>query len=101
MTKCTGIYRTQSGDKNCPYAKACYRHTAEPSMRQACWEHGPYSSSQPGGCREFWMDKYSSDQRLLQMVAFARYISFIILGKRIKTNCSEFDMHLNFNSGRN
>lgn len=89
ITKCTGLYRSPSGDKNCPYAKACYRYTAKASMLQSYMPHGPYSSTDPRGCIDFFMDRFNSNEAMLTAVVFARYISLIILSNISKIEYDE------------
>jgi hypothetical protein len=79
ITKCTGVYLTEGGDKKCPYATACYRYTANASMGQSYMMHGPYSPRNPIGCNEFWLDRRLRFTETDEALIFARYISLIIM----------------------
>jgi hypothetical protein len=79
ITKCSGSFLAESGDRQCPYANACYRYTAKPAVQQSYMMHGPYSSKNPIGCDEFWLDRRLRFSETDQATIFARYISLIIM----------------------
>lgn len=80
IAMCPGKYVASLGSeqKDCPYAKACYRFTAKPSMMQSFMELGPYVPKSSKGCSYFYHDLSLRSKELAE-VAFARYMNILTM----------------------
>lgn len=80
IAMCTGKYITCLGgeEKDCPYAKACYRFTAKPSMMQSYIATGPYVPNSSKGCSYFYHDLSLRSSELAK-ITFARYMNILTM----------------------